>query len=40
MGSEKAKGQAAEITHLDETDRWWRAYFGTSFGARQREYFA
>ncbi len=40
MGSKKAKKQKGKINHLDETDRWWRAYFGTSFEARQREYFA
>jgi phosphatidylserine/phosphatidylglycerophosphate/cardiolipin synthase-like enzyme len=28
------------VSHLDETDTWWRSYFGTSFAARQREYFA
>lgn len=31
---------AAEVSHLDETDHWWGAYFDTSFQSRQREYFA
>jgi phosphatidylserine/phosphatidylglycerophosphate/cardiolipin synthase-like enzyme len=30
----------AEVSHLDETDKWWKTYFGTSFTSRQREYFA
>ncbi|MEP7347442.1 MAG: phospholipase D-like domain-containing protein, partial [Gemmatimonadaceae bacterium] len=30
----------AEVSHLDETDKWWKRYFGKSFAARQREYFA
>jgi len=30
----------AEVSHLDETDRWWKGYFGSSFASRQREYFA
>jgi phosphatidylserine/phosphatidylglycerophosphate/cardiolipin synthase-like enzyme len=29
-----------EVGHLDERDRWWKGYFGTSFDSRQREYFA
>lgn len=40
MGSKKAEKQKGKVNHLDETDRWWGAYFGTSFEARQREYFA
>jgi phosphatidylserine/phosphatidylglycerophosphate/cardiolipin synthase-like enzyme len=30
----------AEVSHLDESDTWWKRYFGTSFASRQREYFA
>lgn len=30
----------AKVSHLDETDLWWKRYFGTSFASRQREYFA
>jgi phosphatidylserine/phosphatidylglycerophosphate/cardiolipin synthase-like enzyme len=30
----------AKISHLDETDTWWKSYFGPSFASRQREYFA
>jgi phosphatidylserine/phosphatidylglycerophosphate/cardiolipin synthase-like enzyme len=30
----------AEVSHLDEKDKWWRGYFGTSFASRQRQYFA
>jgi phosphatidylserine/phosphatidylglycerophosphate/cardiolipin synthase-like enzyme len=40
MNSKAAKKKAAEVSHLDETDTWWKGYFGTSFAARQREYFA
>ena len=29
-----------EVSHLDEKDKWWQGYFGTSFASRQREYFA
>jgi phosphatidylserine/phosphatidylglycerophosphate/cardiolipin synthase-like enzyme len=29
-----------EVGHLDEEDRWWKRYFGNSFEARQRSYFA
>ncbi len=29
-----------EVSHLDETDQWWKRYFGGSFDARQRSYFA
>lgn len=30
----------ADISHLDEKDKWWKGYFGSSFASRQREYFA
>jgi len=30
----------AQVGHLDETDTWWKRYFGNSFAARQRAYFA
>jgi phosphatidylserine/phosphatidylglycerophosphate/cardiolipin synthase-like enzyme len=30
----------AKVSHLDETNVWWKTYFGTSFESRQREYFA
>ncbi len=29
-----------EVGHLDETDHWWKRYFGDSFESRQRSYFA
>jgi phosphatidylserine/phosphatidylglycerophosphate/cardiolipin synthase-like enzyme len=29
-----------EVGHLDETDKWWKRYFGDSFESRQRSYFA
>src|SRR6266576_1293883 len=29
-----------EVGHLDETDQWWKRYFGDSFESRQRSYFA
>jgi phosphatidylserine/phosphatidylglycerophosphate/cardiolipin synthase-like enzyme len=29
-----------QVGHLDETDQWWRRYFGDSFESRQRSYFA
>ncbi|MBI4593406.1 MAG: hypothetical protein HY728_04265, partial [Candidatus Rokubacteria bacterium] len=32
--------QNAKVSHLDEQDTWWQAYFGSSFASRQREYFA
>jgi hypothetical protein len=33
-------GQEVEVSHLDETDQWWKRYFGDSFESRQRKYFA
>jgi phosphatidylserine/phosphatidylglycerophosphate/cardiolipin synthase-like enzyme len=30
----------SKVSHLDEKDIWWKAYFGRSFASRQREYFA
>ena len=30
----------AQISRLDETDTWWKRYFGGSFASRQRQYFA
>jgi phosphatidylserine/phosphatidylglycerophosphate/cardiolipin synthase-like enzyme len=30
----------SKVSHLDEKDVWWKAYFGGSFASRQREYFA
>jgi hypothetical protein len=32
--------QEVEVGHLDETDQWWKRYFGDSFESRQRSYFA
>ena len=32
--------EVAEISHLDEKDKWWRDYFGATFRSRQRQYFA
>lgn len=29
-----------QVGHLDETDHWWKRYFGDSFESRQRSYFA
>jgi hypothetical protein len=29
-----------EVGHLDETDQWWKGYFGGTFESRQRSYFA
>ena len=29
-----------QVGHLDETDQWWKRYFGNSFESRQRSYFA
>jgi phosphatidylserine/phosphatidylglycerophosphate/cardiolipin synthase-like enzyme len=29
-----------EVGHLDETNQWWKRYFGNSFESRQRSYFA
>jgi phosphatidylserine/phosphatidylglycerophosphate/cardiolipin synthase-like enzyme len=29
-----------QVSHLDETDQWWKRYFGDSFESRQRSYFA
>ena len=29
-----------EVGHLDETDQWWKRYFGDTFESRQRSYFA
>jgi phosphatidylserine/phosphatidylglycerophosphate/cardiolipin synthase-like enzyme len=30
----------AQVSRLDETDTWWKQYFGNSFQSRQRAYFA
>ena len=32
--------RSAEVTHLDEKDEWWQRYFGNTFAANQRRYFA
>jgi phosphatidylserine/phosphatidylglycerophosphate/cardiolipin synthase-like enzyme len=29
-----------QVSHLDETDQWWKRYFGDGFESRQRSYFA
>ena len=29
-----------QVSHLDETDQWWKHYFGDGFESRQRSYFA
>jgi hypothetical protein len=29
-----------QVSHLDETDHWWKHYFGDGFESRQRSYFA
>jgi hypothetical protein len=29
-----------QVGHLDETDQWWKRYFGDTFESRQRSYFA
>lgn len=28
-----------QVGHLDETDQWWKHYFGNTFDSRQRSYF-
>jgi phosphatidylserine/phosphatidylglycerophosphate/cardiolipin synthase-like enzyme len=28
-----------KVGHLDETDHWWKNYFGNTFESRQRSYF-
>ena len=28
-----------QVSHLDETDQWWKHYFGNTFESRQRSYF-
>ena len=38
--SQQANPDEAEVSHLDEKDKWWKGYFGDSFASRQREYFA
>jgi phosphatidylserine/phosphatidylglycerophosphate/cardiolipin synthase-like enzyme len=38
--SKKDEEVQAEVSHLDEKDKWWKAYFGKSFQSSQREYFA
>ena len=34
------EAEEVEVSHLDETDQWWKRYFGESFESRQRSYFA
>jgi phosphatidylserine/phosphatidylglycerophosphate/cardiolipin synthase-like enzyme len=29
-----------QVGHLDESDQWWKRYFGDTFESRQRSYFA
>ncbi len=38
--SSQPKNEKPEVSHLDEKDRWWKSYFGSSFKSRQREYFS
>lgn len=40
LNSQPKNKKTAEVSHLDETNQWWTGYFGSSFAARQREYFA
>jgi phosphatidylserine/phosphatidylglycerophosphate/cardiolipin synthase-like enzyme len=40
LSSRPKTATKAEVSHLDETDQWWKGYFGTSFASRQREYFS
>lgn len=40
LSSQPQSNTNPEVSHLDERDRWWRGYFGGSFAARQRQYFA
>ena len=35
--SKKDEEVQAEVSHLDEKDKWWKAYFGESFQSSQRE---
>lgn len=38
--SSRSDPQEARLKHLDEKNKWWKAYFGTTFASRQRRYFA
>jgi len=38
--SSQTNPDEAKVSHLDEKDKWWKRYFGTSFASRQRVYFA
>jgi phosphatidylserine/phosphatidylglycerophosphate/cardiolipin synthase-like enzyme len=38
--SSQTNPDEAQVAHLDEQDKWWKRYFGTSFASRQRAYFA
>lgn len=40
LSSQPKSKKKIEVSHLDEKDKWWRGYFGSSFASRQREYFA
>src|SRR5215471_19456692 len=38
--SQHPDADEVEVGHLDETDQWWKRYFGDTFESRQRSYFA
>jgi phosphatidylserine/phosphatidylglycerophosphate/cardiolipin synthase-like enzyme len=37
--SQHPDADEVKVGHLDETDRWWKHYFGNTFDSRQRSYF-
>jgi phosphatidylserine/phosphatidylglycerophosphate/cardiolipin synthase-like enzyme len=38
--SQHPNADEVKVGHLDETDQWWKRYFGNNVDARQRSYFA
>lgn len=39
LSKQQQQQKKKEVPHLDETDTWWKGYFGSSFQSRQRQYF-
>ena len=37
--SQHPEADEVKVGHLDETDKWWKTYFGDTFESRQRSYF-
>jgi phosphatidylserine/phosphatidylglycerophosphate/cardiolipin synthase-like enzyme len=37
--SQHPNADEVQVGHLDETDQWWKRYFGDTFDSRQRSYF-